>query len=213
MFLVCPCKRDARQGEIKYSYMLTCTCSQIPAKLSHDGWRTLRGSQRRLSPNGAQPPGMAALMIGRLHARFAENASARWCRAKGAACRDTFFSYARAHIAERLGGSERDTVLHLAKASVPRPRLLQLSRSALQLPQERRLEYLHPMLRQMSGYPSCIRCRKKKARCSVFCVVACESCCYLLPSASLMDAIHFQFTLYVHLAAVCTRLMSCQSAS
>ena len=195
----------------QHSYMLICTCSQMPEKLSHDGWRTLRGSQRRLSPNEAQFPGMAALMIGKLHARFAENASARWCRAKGAACQNISSSYAQARIAERLGGSERDTVLRLAKASVPRPRLLQLSSpvsatrktieiSSPDIASEVRMSVMHQVSEKESEVQRLLhRCLRKPL--------------LPFPSASHMDAIHAHFTLCVHLAAVCTRCMSCQSAS
>ena len=100
-------------------------------------------------------------MIDKLHARCAENASARWCRAKGAAYRDISSSYARARKAERQGGSERDTVLHLAKASVSRPWLLQLSSPALAT--RTTIELCAPDMHHMSQRPQCIRCRKTNA--------------------------------------------------
>lgn len=148
-------------------------------KMSHDGYRAIRDSQRSLSPNGAQTLGRAALMTGRFRARSAKTVSARWCAAGGAACRKTSSSDARARIRRLLRGSEPKSVLHLAEAFLPRP-----SASAAIHPCNCHKKsdrcYMLPIMRRLSRQQPCVRCRKKKARCAIFRAIARHNCKYRL---------------------------------
>ncbi len=173
MLLACPRSMMQDKGSI-------CTCEHeaMPVKQSHDRSRLVRNSQRRLSPNGAQTPGMAALMIGRYRARSAEIVSARWYGAGGAVCQNTSSFDARARIVRLLRGSTPISVLHLAEAFLPR---LLASATAKLCNCHKKCDryYLLPSKRQVLGLSFCIRCRKLEARSGIFRVIARRKCSHL----------------------------------